>query len=630
MILLILLFKLTCDSYKQNLHDLKPFIMNVNVYKNANKNNTIASLNPYIVNTTNCKIPNIDAWDTSIKGMIGKGKHIVCEKYQPFTYQLNDTIQVDIHKINRSIFRHEFSYCTYTQIIGGPNVHNSIKYGNYSDRFNIFMRVKNTDEHVLVKCFNKNGNNIFINFHTFIFEKSHVERRCTQLLKNRKDGLLKLNILVIKIDSVSRLNALRFMPKTVKYLRRHMQAIEMSGYNVVGYGTFDNLIPAFTGKFYKEIPWSFENPIQFDNLSFIWNTYKEHGYRTYLAEDFPNGGMFDYEKRGFKSTPTDYYNRPLFLSMYQQNKRYVYNEENCILHKGQTDWILDPSFRFLERYAKKQYFSVQLIIRLTHDYIERTAGADNIYYTFLEKLAENDLLTNTVLFFMSDHGMRFGNIRKSHIGQLEQRLPMLYIALPNIFREHFPEHLSNLRRNANKLTTSFDLYATWMHILHLDRNVHQRNISKRSISMFDDIPENRSCKDASVDPHWCSCAVSSAISINDSMIMSSANFFVKSINANLKPVISVCYHLRLGEIKNAKALSMLNKIINEQIKYYRLIITTEPGGAYFEGTIIYNTVTNMFQLGSEIDRINQYGKETKCGVNYLLEKLCYCKTNNQT
>ena len=590
-------------------------------------NHALDKLAAYVVNTTNCKIPNIDIWDSSLKGIIGKEKHIVCDKYKSYTYQLNNTIQVDINQINESIYKSEFSYCTYSQIRGGLNVHNSIIYGNESIQFNKSVKVKNTDEHVIVKCFNKKGKQLFINFHTFIFDKSDVEMRCKRLSKNKKAENMSFNVLVVKLDSVSRLNALRFMPKTVNYLQQHMEAVEMSGYNVVGYGTFDNLIPAFTGKYYKELPWNFRKPIQFDNFSYIWNEYRDQGYRTYYGEDFPNGGMFDYQKPGFKRPPTDYYNRPLLLSMYKNHRQYVYKEENCILHKGQTEWILDPSFRFLERYANNHYFSVQLVIQLTHDFLERTAAADNIYYNFLQKLSDKNLLKNTVLFFMSDHGMRFGNIRKTHIGQLEQRLPMLYIALPRIFRDQYPQHLINLRRNANKLTTSFDLYATWKHLLHLDGQPQKRNKSERSISMFQEIPEDRSCADATVDPHWCACAMASAVKTNDSIVTRSSQFFINAINENLKSVNHLCEYLRLHEIKNAKAITMLSKKIDQQIKYHRLIIHTKPGDAFFEGTIVYNVLLNTFNLGSAIDRINRYGKEKKCAVNYLLEKLCYCKTN---
>lgn len=228
---------------------------------------------------------------------------------------------------------------------------------------------------------------------------------------------------------------------------------------------------------------------------------------------------------------------------------------------------------------------------------------------------------------MSDHGMRFGNIRKTHIGQLEQRLPMLFIALPKLFREQFPQYLSNLRHNANKLTTPFDLYVTWLHLLHLEEHINKGNKSKRAISMFQEIPEERSCADASVDPHWCACAMSSAVNTNDSIVTRSSQFFINAINENLKPVKSVCEQLRLHQIKNAKSISMLSKTMNGDIRYHRLIVHTQPGDGLFEGTIVYNTLTNTFTLGSAVDRINSYGKENKCGVNYLLEKLCYCKSN---
>jgi hypothetical protein len=41
-------------------------------------------------------------------------------------------------------------------------------------------------------------------------------------------------------------------------------------------------------------------------------------------EDAPNMNTFNYEKRGFRDPPTDFYLRPFFLAMDDKTKDYCY------------------------------------------------------------------------------------------------------------------------------------------------------------------------------------------------------------------------------------------------------------------------------------------------------------------
>jgi hypothetical protein len=42
-------------------------------------------------------------------------------------------------------------------------------------------------------------------------------------------------------------------------------------------------------------------------------------------------------------------------------------------------------------------------------------------------------LNKTVLIFLSDHGIRFGAIRKTSVGKLEERLPFMFLIFPDWF-----------------------------------------------------------------------------------------------------------------------------------------------------------------------------------------------------
>lgn len=61
--------------------------------------------------------------------------------------------------------------------------------------------------------------------------------------------------------------------------------------------------------------------------------------------------------------------------------------------------------------------------------------------------------------------MRWGNIRETFVGWYEERLPFIYIWLPDWFRNENPDAYQALKLNENRLTSPFDLYETFRDIL---------------------------------------------------------------------------------------------------------------------------------------------------------------------
>jgi hypothetical protein len=70
-----------------------------------------------------------------------------------------------------------------------------------------------------------------------------------------------------------------------------------------------------------------------------------------------------------------------------------------------------------------------------------------------------------VVFFFSDHGIRFGKIRDTLIGKFEERLPFMHVILPPEMKTTYPEIVENLKSNAKKLTTNFDVYETLLDLM---------------------------------------------------------------------------------------------------------------------------------------------------------------------
>ena len=97
--------------------------------------------------------------------------------------------------------------------------------------------------------------------------------------------------------------------------------------------------------------------------------------------------------------------------------------------------------------------------------------------------------------------------------------------MPRTFQEKYPIEMHNLRQNSRKLTTPFDIHETLKHLLHFDTASSTRyqpfsreNGRKlpRGMSLLKNIPADRSCEDAQIEAHWCSCLNWISLNINSS------------------------------------------------------------------------------------------------------------------
>lgn len=104
-------------------------------------------------------------------------------------------------------------------------------------------------------------------------------------------------------DSLSRNTFIRKLPKSYKYLKEELDLQVLEGYNIVGDGTPQALIPILTGQTELELPdtrkrISGTKPVNV--YPFIWKDFTKFGYVTGYLEDMPSVGTFTYRLNGFK------------------------------------------------------------------------------------------------------------------------------------------------------------------------------------------------------------------------------------------------------------------------------------------------------------------------------------------
>ena len=463
---------------------------------------------------------------------------------------------------------------------------------------------------------------------------------------------LPLSVFMFGFDSLSRMAWQRYLPRTRRYLLQELGGLELQGYNIVGDGTPSALLPILTGKMEEELPEArrgFAGAKPVDNHPWIWKEFSRRGYVTAWAEDGQNVGTMQYRMLGFEQPPTDHYTRPFFLAAEKEYKRHLPLCSGATpRHVRFMNWFRDL-FDMYDRYPK---FFFGFHVEMSHNDNNKVQALDDDLLAFLQGLEAKGHLNSTLLILMADHGARFGFIRATAQGKLEERMPYFSFRFPLWFRRQYPDIVRNMEVNAKRLTTPFDIHPTFLDILHY-RGPAKADISRRAVSLFSQIPKERTCSDAEVTPHWCACLEWQPVNQSDTLVVSAVREAVARINQFTQPQRSKCAELTLSQItgsslyvctqNDTKAQQKIDKYWNQYKKpsdgrfdgtacgagteIYQVSFITVPGEGHFEVLCYRDAVSGSFIVSdTEISRINKYGSQPACITASLphLRPYCYC------
>lgn len=483
-----------------------------------------------------------------------------------------------------------------------------------------------------------------------------------QKLSLKDETRNQLNVILFGIDSVSRSAAIRKMPRTFKYLTDDLHCYDFKGYMKVGENTLPNLTPLLTGRrvWTDEVPITDYTTQPFDSFPFVWNNFSNNGYATMYAEDMPEIGTFTYFTKGFTKQPTHHYMRPFWLGtaeyeqlknklnpvfLYLEHKNLNLQKDSSLCYKGKPKHVIQIDYlkQFMAAYKEKRKFAFSFLVELSHEYPNFLSYGDEDFLNFLKWLKSEGHLDNTLLIFFSDHGARIDQIRNTFVGRIEDRMPLLEIVLPDHIKDEHPVLHRSVSINTNRLVTPFDVHQMLMDTLlqNFDRPTKSYiNQNLRSISLFQEIPADRSCRSAWIPENYCACYTSSPLNISSSKIVHrTAAQMVTDLNHALSKEPK-CAELNLYKIQDAQkisqglehvdtentGISFLQFLKPENELGLRLLLTIEttPGHGHFEATYHISSKGDITVMG-DIVRINKYGDQPYCISDKLLRPLCFCK-----
>ncbi|XP_054709012.1 uncharacterized protein LOC129218714 [Uloborus diversus] len=572
----------------------------------------------FLVYTPGCKIPKLDPFDFTVRRFYVKMPEAYdCGPNKPvFHVEENGMVSLDEHILYKQhkVFKNQTD-CFFYPIIRKTSGRKPDDTYILGKKHAMIFDLPIEDDFILLKC--QSGNRTFLTTALALTPlKPEVEERCSSAAQHFNTGKDNINVVIVGIDSISKLNFLRYFRKTLKILRSELSAIELNGYTKVADNTYPNLIPFLTGhqrNYYKPKEKRFGF---YDDVDLVWKRYSEVGYRTLFSEDAPSMGTFVLNRRGFQYPPTDYYSRPYSIAVESLNLRH---KTHCIGSVLETEVYFKYLRNFLSLMANKPVFTFTFMARLTHDILKYAAYADKPSYELINDLKVSGMLNRSLLIFFSDHGIRFGDIRQTYIGKIEERMPFMFLVFPEWFLKKYPSYAKNLEINRNRLTTPYDIHATLLHLL----DIQQENFyTLHGQSVLTEISPERTCADANIAKHWCVCQSHKEVSTNDTRVRQAALAITRKLNKLLKPYFRICVPLKLGKILDARISQPVGEFLEMPGKDYLITLLTIPSGAIFEATV--QVRNDQFEVFDEVSRLNKYGTQSDCVHDAIVRKYCFC------
>ncbi|XP_030370245.1 uncharacterized protein LOC115620896 isoform X2 [Scaptodrosophila lebanonensis] len=573
----------------------------------------------YFVYTSQCHMPKVNPFSADALKIFKKKEYNICNKSRDLI-----TVKFDSQDSSYKLHMNDESIgCCYKTIERSGS-------GKKAD-----------DNYLLLPC---------SNFHQDFVVPQHVKAIITECQKmnttkvlqedafafvhpprnNTPDKSIKLSVLLWGIDSLSRINFQRTMPLTYKYLR-DQSWYELQGYNKMGDNTYPNLMALLTG-YNSTMAYSLCKPKNVGGLDachFLWNDYKEEGYATAYAEDWVKFATFNYLKKGFLKPPTDYYLRPFVMAI---EKTLMSKKKSgipdCIGRRHYAEYIYDYAIDFTKIFKSQPSFGLFWTNSFSHNSFSLPSSMDKRTVEYMRTLEKNGIMENSIILFFSDHGMRFGPLRKLKSGFLEERMPNMYIWLPKWFRKQYASFARALELNRNRLTSNYDIYATLQHILKLNTSaadLPRADGCPDCHSIFFEMPENRTCSDAGISEHWCTCNMYEESKTIDAVVKRLTSQLVEATNEYLvaRNLTDVCSKLTLHKIVSAETKEQLDA--NSNFMAYRVQYEANPKKALFEATTRWNRQTERIDIDvNDISRLSKYENDAKCITDKEAKKYCIC------
>ncbi|CAH4032171.1 unnamed protein product [Pieris brassicae] len=584
----------------------------IEILISANKDLTFEEILTYngteddLIKTPGCYIPN---YGITLKFREAKIIKHFCGTRAVFIEKISEEyllINID-DTINEYSKGNDYNCCyqfVTPALVEGITDHRKIRYSPCAP-FENQTKIELLEEIIVVKCTTKLK---VVYEDAYIFVKK-LKREEYDDLNHEKPW----NVLILGMDTMSRARLISSMPKTAQLLRNH-HWLDFRAYQKVGYNTFPNVMALLTGRNQSQVHTECHKSLDQCNDIMLWSYFKKAGYYTASGEDFLRLPDTFTRYDGFKNAPTDHYMRPFFLTGENSIGNLV-----CTKKRPSAHHLLDYALDFTNTYKNDKFFGMFWFNSFSHNLNNVPELIDSDLAKFFETIHTNGILNKTFILFLSDHGLRYGEMRVPYESYYEERLPMLYLWVPNNLRRRY-EMFKNLLVNQSRLVTPYDMYVTLLNILEIGNNTEKTsNACPNCVSIINELSRNRTCSDAHVHEKWCSCHPLTKAT-NDAAIKNALDAAIDDIYDIVKNIKTKncmqCADLKLKDVLRAHSYKASNATI------FVLAFQMTPGDVSYEASVEHRG--DNFTVLDTTQTISVYNTRGNCVLNPVHRAYCIC------
>ena len=191
-----------------------------------------------------------------------------------------------------------------------------------------------------------------------------------------------------------------------------------------------------------------------------------------------------------------------------QNYQNLSPNLECFYGKIYVEYMFEYINQFWRKYKGNRKFAAILNNFAHEGSLEKLKYIDYIIYNFFNNLFNDNLLKETSIFILSDHGTGLPSVYYlNDFYQYEKVLPMFYLLVNDRKNVSYDAQYKYLQENQQTFITAFDIYNTIINLIYGDKygtSVSLPAISKFGKSLFGEINQkNRNPKNYSMELHAC-------------------------------------------------------------------------------------------------------------------------------
>ena len=359
-------------------------------------------------------------------------------------------------------------------------------------RNHVFENYVDMDNLTLLNLLNNKKPEISVDFSKNKNGKMLVDLKFNESLSEERRKLERFlnpyskNLLVLYLDSVSRAYSIRQLKKTLKFFEKF---ISYKG-NRNSKFPYENFHSFQFFKYHSHMYFTIGNyPLLFygnhrnGTNKYITLYLKRNGYITgYSADTCFNDFARSFHNFSFDDA-YDHEYRVCDPNYWLGGVKLI-----CFYGKRHVEYMFEYINQFWRKYNNNRKFAL-LLTNFAHEgSLEKLKYIDNIIYEFFSNLYNENLLKETSLFLLSDHGVAIPSIYYlNDFFNYEKVLPMFYILVNDRNNLSYESQYKYMHQNQQTFITGFDIYNTLIHLIYGDKygmNETNESISKYGKSCF--------------------------------------------------------------------------------------------------------------------------------------------------